>query len=205
MNQILYQKYDKKRKNKILNAFKIQFIISIILCFSLLFYLLFYFYNTKNMENFSSFLINNFNINKLYSNNYSVQKVNNDSITIGVIEIEKIDIKYPILSHTTDDLLKISPCRFYGPLPNKIGNLCIAGHNYDDSRFFSKINLLKINDCIKIYDNYNNYILYYIYNKYEINKNDISCTSQNTNGKREITLITCNNFNDNRIIIKAKE
>ena len=32
---------------------------------------------------------------------------------------------------------------------------------------------------------------YYVYDKYEINDNDMSCTSQETNGKIELTLITC--------------
>ena len=36
-------------------------------------------------------------------------------------------------------------------------------------------------------------------------KKDTSCTSQDTNGNKEITLVTCNNFNGNRLIIKAKE
>ena len=40
---------------------------------------------------------------------------------------------------------------------------------------------------------------------YEIEKNDMSCTSQNTNGKKEITLITCNNSNKKRFIVKARE
>ena len=33
----------------------------------------------------------------------------------------------------------------------------------------------------------------------------LGCTSQETNGKKEITLITCNNITGNRLIIKAKE
>ena len=200
MNQILYQKSKKK-----LLFLRFQFIISIFFCVSLLLYIVFHLYSIKNMENFSSFLINNYNIMQLYNNNYINKKNANNSLIIGIIEIDKLKIKYPILSYTNDDLLKISPCRFYGPLPNKIGNLCIAGHNYDNNLFFSKLNLLDINDTIKIYDTNNNYIYYYIYDKFEIDKSDMSCTSQNTNGKREITLITCNNLNKNRLIIKAKE
>lgn len=49
------------------------------------------------------------------------------------------------------------------------------------------------------------YINYYVYNKYEISANDVSCTTQDTNGYREITLVTCNNINKNRIVVKAKE
>ena len=35
--------------------------------------------------------------------------------------------------------------------------------------------------------------------------NDTTCTDQNTNGKKEVTLVTCNNSNGNRIIVKARE
>ena len=50
--------------------------------------------------------------------------------TIGVIEIPKINLSYGILNKTTDEILKLSPTKFWGPDPNKIGNLCIVGHNY---------------------------------------------------------------------------
>ena len=46
-----------------------------------------------------------------------------DSFVIGIIKIDKIKLDYPILSDVSDELLKIAPCRFAGPLPNKIGNL----------------------------------------------------------------------------------
>lgn len=74
------------------------------------------------------------------------------SSIIGMIEIPILNIVYPILLDSTDELLRISPCRFYGPMPNQYGNLCIAGHNYDNNKFFSKINTLKKSDIITIYD-----------------------------------------------------
>ena len=46
---------------------------------------------------------------------------------------------------------------------------------------------------------------YIIYDKYEVSQNDLSCTNQTTNGKIEITLITCNNIKGNRLIFKCKE
>ncbi len=51
---------------------------------------------------------------------------------------------------------------------------------------------------------YGNSCTYSIYNIYETKMDDLSCTSQETNN-REITLVTCNNLNGNRIIAKAKE
>ena len=103
-----------------------------------------------------------------------------------------------------DELLTLSVCRFYGPMPNEVGNICIAGHNYNNGSFFSNIPLLSVGDTIILTDLSHNQQFYKIYEKDEINARDTSCTSQETNGQKEITLVTCNNFTGNRIIIKAK-
>ena len=71
--------------------------------------------------------------------------------------------------------------------------------------FLVKFGTLKNNDIITVYDKSGSSIFYRVYNVYETTIDDKSCTSQETNNKREITLITCNNVNDNRIIVKAKE
>ena len=42
-----------------------------------------------------------------------------------------------------------------------------------------------------------------VYNKYEVVPEDLSCTSQLTDGKKEITLITCTNDSKKRVIVKA--
>ncbi|MCL2354701.1 MAG: sortase [Oscillospiraceae bacterium] len=49
-----------------------------------------------------------------------------------------------------------------------------------------------------------NYTPYIIYDKFETNKDDTSSLTQNIDGEKELTLVTCNNTNGNRIIIKAK-
>ena len=46
------------------------------------------------------------------------------------------------------------------------------------------------------------------YEAYEITilePDDVSCTSQLTNGRREITLITCSNYGTQRRVIKCRE
>lgn len=217
MNQILFTNEEKLKKYKngrmknvkIVKSFRITFIISVTV---LLVFLSYYMYNhiiSNNKNDMSLMLLNSFNVQRLYSDeeNYTTVTLNNNEIffVIGNIEIPLIQLNYPILSETNDELLKIAPCRFYGPSPNEIGNLCIASHNYDDNRFFSNLYKLNIGDKIIIYDHTNSSVTYYIYDKYETNKNDTSCTSQDTYGKKEITLVTCNNLNGNRLIIKAKE
>ena len=90
-------------------------------------------------------------------------------------------------------------------MPNEIGNLCIGGHNNIDNSFFGKIKQLNLGDEIKIYDLSGNYIKYKLYDKKEILNNDLSCTNQNTNGKKIITLVTCNTLKDTRVVYTAIE
>lgn len=125
--------------------------------------------------------------------------------TIGTINIPSIKVNYPILSTYSDELLKIAPGKFYGPNPNEVGNLCIVGHNYKNSKFFSKVPNLKLGDKIEITDLSGKTVTYGVYDKYIVNPDELECTSQMTNGKREITLITCTNDNKQRHIIKARE
>ncbi len=125
--------------------------------------------------------------------------------TIGVINIPSINVNYPILSTYSDALLKISVCKFHGPNPNEVGNLCIAGHNYKNSKFFSKVPNLENGDKIEITDLGGNTIEYEVYDKFIVNPDELECTSQLTDGKKEITLITCTNDNKKRYIIKARE
>lgn len=128
-----------------------------------------------------------------------------DSFVIGIIKIDKIKLDYPILSDVSDELLKIAPCRFAGPLPNKIGNLCIAGHNYIDNTSFAQIVKLTSGDTISIYGLDGKSVEYHVTEKKEVEGTDFSCTSQFTNGKRIVTLMTCNSIKQTRVIVRAEE
>ena len=130
--------------------------------------------------------------------------------TIATINIPKLSLQYPILEgatgseEETESLLKISPTKFWGHDPNEIGNFCIVGHNYRNTKFFSKVPTLENGDVIEITDLSGRTLRYSIYNKYEVVPEDLSCTSQLTNGKKEITLITCTNDSKMRVIVKAR-
>ena len=123
---------------------------------------------------------------------------------VGKINIPSINVDYSILSETSDSLLKVSVCKFWGSNPNEIGNLCIAGHNYRNKRFFSKVPTLKVGDIIEITDLNNNTVKYSIYDKYTVDPTDTSCTSQVTNGKKIVTLITCTDDSKQRVIVQAE-
>jgi len=123
---------------------------------------------------------------------------------VGKVKIPSINVDYSILSKTSDELLKVSVCKFWGSNPNEIGNLCIAGHNYRNKRFFSKVPTLKVGDIIEITDLNNTTLKYSVYDKYTVDPTDTSCTSQITNGKKIVTLITCTDDSKQRVIVQAE-
>jgi len=135
----------------------------------------------------------------------SVANDGTEYYSIGVVNIPSINVNYPILSTYSDALLKIAPCKFHGPNPNEVGNLCIAGHNYRNSKFFSKVPKLENGDIVEITDLSGNTVTYAVYDKFIVNPDQLECTSQLTGGRREITLITCTDDNKQRYIIKARE
>lgn len=215
MNQILQTKENyyfyenliltkvNKEKNK--KRYLFIFYLSIIICIIILFYLLYSFFSKLNERKQTNILKEKYDITTLYSSNndYTAIKLSNDISIIGLIEIPSLNISYPILSNSTEELLKISVCRFSGPLPNRTGNLCIAGHNYKNTLMFSKLHKLNINDSIFITDLNNVRLEYIIYEKYTVKENNLNCT--NSTNDMQITLITCNDYNNSeRIVVKAK-
>ena len=131
--------------------------------------------------------------------------------SVATINIPKLDVNYPRLEGETgsaeenDELLKISPCKFWGPDINEVGNYCIVGHNYRNSRFFSKVPTLVAGDTFTISEPSGRTITYEIYDKYTVEPKNVSCTSQLTRGKKEVTLITCTDNSQYRVIVKARE
>lgn len=122
----------------------------------------------------------------------------------GIIEIPKIDIKYPILSQTSDESMKISITKFWGNGVNEIGNYCLAGHNNKDGTMFGKTRRLEIGDIIKLTNLNNETLDYYIFKIYSVDPNDTSYVNSIYENTKEVTLITCTNGHKNRLIIKAK-
>ena len=123
---------------------------------------------------------------------------------IAILNIPKLEIQYPVLSSTSKELLKVSLNKYWGPNPNKEGNFCIVGHNYNDEKFFGKLHNIQNGDKIELIDMTGDKKIYYVYNTYIVNPEDTECTSQKTNGKTEITLITCTKNFKQRFIVKAR-
>ena len=123
----------------------------------------------------------------------------------GIIEIPKINIKYPIIDHTNEETMKVSITKFWGPQANEIGNYTVAGHNNKDGTMFGKTKYLQIGDKIKLTNLKNETIEYGVYKIYSIDPDDVSCVESVENGTREITLITCTNGHKNRLVTKARQ
>lgn len=142
--------------------------------------------------------------NVITSEEYTDSKGNSYSI-VGIVNIPKINVKYPIIADTTDELLKVSICKFWGANPNEVGNLCIIGHNYKNSKFFSKVPSLIIGDIVEITDLDGRTLKYEVYDIYTVDPSDTRCTSQLTQGKKEVTLITCTNDTKQRVVVKCTQ
>lgn len=126
---------------------------------------------------------------------------------IAKLIIPKIELIYPVLEETNKGNLDIALTKFWGNNPNEIGNFCITGHNNrNDNRFFKRLDELEKGDEIWLLSYNNGQILEYkVYDKYVVKPNELECTSQLTNGKKEVTLITCANMATQRLIIKCIE
>ena len=146
--------------------------------------------------------------------------------TAGVLNIPRLKIKYAVIDTVSskeiaeeenaeeifDELLRISPVKFWGPNPNQIGNYCIVGHNYTSAwnpslrnKFFSHLDEIKMGDKIELTGLSGDLVKYKVYDYLIVDPTNTDATSQKTNGLRELTIITCTDDVRGRIIVKARE
>lgn len=128
---------------------------------------------------------------------------------IATLNIPSLGIEYPILSQTSDKLLKVSLTKYWGANPNEVGNMVVTGHNYKNNKFFGNLSKIQHGDIVKITDLTGKTLEYKVYDTYVIEPDDNACTSQLTDGKTEITLITCHYENGSsratkRFVVKAR-
>ena len=79
------------------------------------------------------------------------------------------------------------------------------GHNYRNGLFFSDNEKLSNGDKVYITDKSGTKIEYEIYNIYETDPSEAEYMRRDTNGKREISLSTCNDDSSKRLVIWAVE
>ena len=123
----------------------------------------------------------------------------------GKIEIPSIKLSYLVLDRATRSSMEVSVGIAYGPGVNEIGNTVISGHNYRNGTFFSNLKDVQIGDKVYLTDLSGNKIKYNVYNKYETSSTDFDYATRDTAGKREVSLSTCTDDVQARLIIWACE
>lgn len=123
----------------------------------------------------------------------------------AVLNIPRLGINYPVISEWSEELLKISINKYWGPKPNEVGNYCIVGHNYKSGKMFGNLPAITNGDIIELTDMTGRTIKYSVYDRYQVTPTDTACTSQLTGGKKELTLITCKEYGQQRLVVKARE
>lgn len=111
---------------------------------------------------------------------------------IAIINVPKVDIRYPVVEGTTDEILKKSLGHFEGTaLAGEVGNFCVAGHrNSSYARYFNRLDEVNIGDEIIVETRTNKYT--YIVNKtFKIHESETEVLDQTD--EKKITLITCTN------------
>ena len=122
---------------------------------------------------------------------------------IAKLEIPKINLETYVISEYSNQALGVSVTKFYGGNPNEVGNFCIAGHNYVTKNMFHDLKKLSIGDTFTLIDTDNHEGIYQIYLVETVEPNETQCLSQKTDGRIEVTLITCTTDSSKRIIVKA--
>ena len=161
--------------------------------------------NSKSYQNYQS---ENLETQQSTENEQNVEKEYIETEFKGYevcakLNIPAINLETYVLEECSKQALLTSVTKFYGEEPNKVGNFCIAGHNYGPSNMFQNIKKLKINDEIYLIDTNGNKEKYSIYDIYTVLPNETRCLSQKTDGNTELTLITCTPDSERRIIVKA--
>lgn len=231
----IYVTPELKRKRRL---YKIQFFVAVLLACLLSSYYIYAEYDRNKSEEVSQVLLSEVksfdDTTKKSTKNDAIiivlseeeaneepevntNEITNNEITVGdttytteaIITIPKIDITYPVLSQTSDELLEISVNRYWPPKGkiqlDEIDNYCIVGHNYRNGKMFGRLNELENGDIVEIDDFSGRTLKYVVYKKYVVQPDDTSCTSQHTNGRKELTLITCTNYGTERLVVKCKQ
>ncbi len=162
--------------------------------------------NAKNEIRESNIILDDENIiqeTKIHQTEESILTTYKGYPVIAKLEIPKIDLETYVISEYSNQALGVSVTKFYGGNPNEVGNFCIAGHNYITKNMFHDLKNLSIGDTFTLIDTNHHEGFYKIYSVETVEPNETQCLSQKTDGRIEVTLITCTTDSSKRIIVKA--
>lgn len=111
---------------------------------------------------------------------------------IGILEIDKIDLKLGIAEGVDLDILKFALGHMTGTAElGGIGNSVIAGHRtHTFNTFFNRLDEMEIGDLIKVTNGAGVVVTYEVYEKLYVKPTDTSVLNT-SNEYRVLTLITC--------------
>lgn len=139
------------------------------------------------------------NTGLLYKMNSDIEmptKTINGIKYIGVLEVPKLSLQLPVMSHWSPDGLKIAPGRYKGSVYKR--NIIIAGHNYRSH--FSRLKTLDIGSKIWFIDLEGNRFEYKVSDIEIIKGTDVK---QMEKGKWDMTLFTCTYGGQNRMALRC--
>lgn len=120
--------------------------------------------------------------------------------TIGVVSIPKLALELPVLSEYSDNLLKVSVCRYEGEAQENPVRLVVAGHNYKSH--FGNLSSLALDDEVCFQNSAGTVFNYTVTEITEISMYDHEALEQ---GEWDITLFTCASDRSRRILVRCAE
>lgn len=143
-------------------------------------------------------------MNQEEKKNEEKQKVNPGMV--GVIEIDKINLRLPVLNGASMANMAIGAGLLEGTaLPGKAGNTAIAAHRSRAyGKMFNRLDEIATGDLVTVKDKDQTY-QYEVYETLVVEPNDVSVL-MGSDDEKTLTLITCTPIDTatHRLIIKAK-
>jgi signal peptidase len=137
------------------------------------------------------------------SDSQTATTINNREI-IGVININRLGIHYPIIMYENEASLDISITKYSGPELNEVGNVALLGHRSANggNLWFTQIDKLVIDDVVEISDAKGRTLEYKVRAFNIHTPDDLSVLEIESSSERELTLISCSKDLRNRYVVK---
>jgi sortase A len=129
--------------------------------------------------------------------------------TLGILEIEKINLKLPILRGTSKAILRVGAGLLDGTAGiGELGNMVLTAHrSHTYGRFFNRLDEMEPGDCITISTKDGELYHYVVYRTLIVKVDDTSIFEADE-GDRILTLYTCDPLYSvnpvNRLIVQAR-
>ena len=116
---------------------------------------------------------------------------------IGILEIPKLNLELPIISHWSNANARKAPCRYKGSAYSD--DMIICAHNYKSH--FGRLSSLSIDDPVIFTDMEGNQFRYYIV---EFEVMDGTAIDQMESGNWDLTLFTCTVGGKSRMTVRCQ-